>query len=92
MLRDDPESNHEYLSIRGLDTFLSAAQKLLLGADSLALQNNRVRHSERAKTTQSTMLTASRSARFKPFQARAQSMSEQHSSLGFILDPEAQEC
>lgn len=42
MLHEDPQSNHEYLPIRGLDSFLSAAQKLILGDDSPAISEKRV--------------------------------------------------
>ena len=41
MLRDDPEFNHEYLPIAGLAKLTSAAQKLVLGADSPAILENR---------------------------------------------------
>ena len=42
-LRKDPNLNHEYLPIAGLADFTSAAQKLMLGADSPAIAENRVR-------------------------------------------------
>lgn len=41
-LRDDPDLNHEYLPIAGLADFTSAAQKLILGADSAAIKEGRV--------------------------------------------------
>ncbi|KAK2734654.1 Aspartate aminotransferase, cytoplasmic [Myotisia sp. PD_48] len=41
-LRNDPSLDHEYLPIAGLTEFTSAAQKLILGADSIAIKENRV--------------------------------------------------
>ncbi|MCJ1277237.1 Aspartate aminotransferase, cytoplasmic [Puttea exsequens] len=40
-LRKDPNLNHEYLPIAGLAEFTSAAQKLILGADSPAIKEKR---------------------------------------------------
>lgn len=42
ILKNDPELNHEYLPIAGLPQYTSAAQKLILGADSPAVKDNRV--------------------------------------------------
>ncbi|KAF2433630.1 aspartate aminotransferase [Tothia fuscella] len=42
ILRDDPDLNHEYLPIAGLPEFTKASQKLILGADSPAIAENRV--------------------------------------------------
>lgn len=42
-LQKDPNLNHEYLPIAGLADFTSAAQKLILGADSPAIREKRVR-------------------------------------------------
>ena len=42
LLRKDPKLNHEYLPIAGLSDFTTAAQKLILGADSPAIKDNRV--------------------------------------------------
>ncbi|EEH03927.1 aspartate aminotransferase [Histoplasma capsulatum G186AR] len=42
LLRSDPNLNHEYLPIAGLPEFTSAAQRLILGADSPAIKENRV--------------------------------------------------
>ncbi|SLM40748.1 aspartate aminotransferase [Lasallia pustulata] len=42
ILRNDPNLNHEYLPIAGLPDFTSAAQKLILGADSPAIKEKRV--------------------------------------------------
>ncbi|KAL2050525.1 hypothetical protein ABVK25_009194 [Lepraria finkii] len=42
ILRKDPNLNHEYLPIAGLADFTSAAQKLILGADSPAIKEKRV--------------------------------------------------
>ncbi|TEY65337.1 hypothetical protein BOTCAL_0141g00220 [Botryotinia calthae] len=41
ILRNDPALNHEYLPIAGLNTFTSAAAKLMLGSDSPALAEKR---------------------------------------------------
>ncbi|KAJ5327859.1 aminotransferase [Penicillium brevicompactum] len=42
-IHNDPSLNHEYLSIGGLADFTSAAQKLIVGADSPAIREKRVR-------------------------------------------------
>ena len=42
ILRNDPKLNHEYLPIAGLADFTTAAQKLILGADSPAIKDKRV--------------------------------------------------
>lgn len=42
LLRKDPKLNHEYLPIAGLADFTTAAQKLILGADSPAIKDKRV--------------------------------------------------
>ncbi|KAK9353598.1 pyridoxal phosphate-dependent transferase [Lipomyces doorenjongii] len=39
---DNDEQDHEYLPIAGLPEFTNAAQKLILGGDSLAIKENRV--------------------------------------------------
>lgn len=41
-MRNDPSLNHEYLGIKGLADFTSAAQKLVLGPESVAIRENRV--------------------------------------------------
>lgn len=41
-IHNDPSVNHEYLSIGGLADFTSAAQKLIVGADSPAIREKRV--------------------------------------------------
>ncbi|KAL9628661.1 MAG: hypothetical protein Q9164_007185 [Protoblastenia rupestris] len=43
LLRKDPNLNHEYLPIAGLADFTTAARKLILGADSPAIKEKRVR-------------------------------------------------
>ena len=43
VFRRDPNLNHEYLPIAGLAEFTSAAQRLILGANSPAIKENRVR-------------------------------------------------
>jgi hypothetical protein len=42
ILRRNPDLNHEYLPIAGLVEFTSAARKLILGADSPAIKEDRV--------------------------------------------------
>ncbi|RMD42909.1 hypothetical protein DV735_g2227, partial [Chaetothyriales sp. CBS 134920] len=42
ILRNDPNFNHEYLPIAGLADFTSAAQRVILGADSPAIKDGRV--------------------------------------------------
>ncbi|RMJ21111.1 aspartate Aminotransferase [Aspergillus sp. HF37] len=42
LVRNDPNLNHEYLPIKGLAEFTSAAQKLSLGGDSPAIREKRV--------------------------------------------------
>ncbi|KAK4995864.1 Aspartate aminotransferase, cytoplasmic [Elasticomyces elasticus] len=42
ILRNDPNINHEYLPIAGLPDFTSASQKVILGADSSAIQEKRI--------------------------------------------------
>ncbi|KAJ6169381.1 hypothetical protein N7497_002224 [Penicillium chrysogenum] len=41
-IHNDPTLNHEYLSIGGLAEFTSAAQKLIVGADSPAIREKRI--------------------------------------------------
>ena len=41
-LRKDPKLIHEYLPIAGIADFTTAAQKLMLGADSPAIKDKRV--------------------------------------------------
>ena len=43
ILRKDPDLNHEYLPIAGLPDFTTASQKLVLGGDSPAIKEKRVR-------------------------------------------------
>jgi aspartate/tyrosine/aromatic aminotransferase len=45
ILHNDPDLNHEYLPIAGLADFTSASQKLVLGGDSPAIKEKRVRAS-----------------------------------------------
>ena len=47
-LHADPNLNHEYLPIAGLAELTSAAQKLMLGADSPAIKEGRVSYSHSA--------------------------------------------
>ena len=41
-IHNDPSLNHEYLPIAGLASFTTAAQKLIIGADSPAIKESRV--------------------------------------------------
>ena len=41
MLISNPELNHEYLPMGGLQSFVKAAVKLLLGEDSIAIKEGR---------------------------------------------------
>ena len=43
LIRQDPNFNHEYLPIAGLAEYGLAAQRLVLGSESPAIQENRVR-------------------------------------------------
>lgn len=42
ILYSDPNLDHEYLPIKGIPTYTAASAKLILGADSTALQDGRV--------------------------------------------------
>ncbi|KAL4785777.1 pyridoxal phosphate-dependent transferase [Aspergillus varians] len=42
LIRDDPSLNHEYLPIKGLADYTTAAQRLIIGPDSPAIAENRV--------------------------------------------------
>ncbi|KAL2839563.1 pyridoxal phosphate-dependent transferase [Aspergillus pseudodeflectus] len=42
LIRNDPNLNHEYLPIKGLAEYTTAAQKLIIGAQSPAIAENRV--------------------------------------------------
>ncbi|KAF2835999.1 putative aspartate protein [Patellaria atrata CBS 101060] len=42
VIRSDPDLNHEYLPIAGLQQFTSASQRLILGTDSSAIKENRI--------------------------------------------------
>lgn len=42
LIRNDPSINNEYLPIKGLPEFTSAAQKVILGSDSPAIREQRV--------------------------------------------------
>jgi aspartate aminotransferase len=43
IIHKDPNLNHEYLPIAGLVEFTSAAQRVILGEDSPAISEGRVR-------------------------------------------------
>lgn len=42
LIHEDPSFNHEYLSIKGFEPFVSAAAKVILGEDSAAIKEDRV--------------------------------------------------
>ena len=70
ILRKDPNLNHEYLPIAGLAEFTSAAQKLILGPESPAIKDGRVRIPLTDLLPQFALLMcpASRYALFRPYQ------------------------
>ena len=43
-MNNDPALNHEYLPIAGLGTFTSASARLMFGAESPVIKENRVSH------------------------------------------------
>lgn len=55
VLRKDPNLNHEYLPIAGLADFTTAAQRLILGADSPAIKEKRVRSIARPHAPSSSL-------------------------------------
>ncbi|KAF3017990.1 Aspartate aminotransferase [Penicillium rubens] len=63
-LLQTPEFNHEYLPIRGLDSFLAAAQRLMLGNDSPAIHENRVSSMQTVSGTGAVHLGATFISRF----------------------------
>ncbi|MCJ1468682.1 Aspartate aminotransferase, cytoplasmic [Pseudocyphellaria aurata] len=66
ILRNDPNLNHEYLPISGLADFTSAAQKLILGADSPAIKEKRVTTFQTISGTGAVHLGALFLAKFYP--------------------------
>ncbi|RDW80717.1 aspartate aminotransferase-2 [Coleophoma crateriformis] len=66
ILRDDPALNHEYLPIAGLASFTSAAAKLILGADSPAIAEQRTTSVQTISGTGAVHLGALFLARFYP--------------------------
>ncbi|KAI9692964.1 MAG: Aspartate aminotransferase, cytoplasmic [Bathelium mastoideum] len=70
-LHADPDLNHEYLPIAGLADFTTASQKLILGADSPAIKEQRVRSLQTISGTGAVHLGALFLAKFyKPGQDR----------------------
>ncbi|MCJ1308219.1 Aspartate aminotransferase, cytoplasmic [Agyrium rufum] len=65
-LRQDPNLNHEYLPIAGLADFTSAAQKLMLGAESPAIKEKRVTSFQTISGTGAVHLGALFLAKFYP--------------------------
>ncbi|EAW13846.1 aspartate aminotransferase [Aspergillus clavatus NRRL 1] len=65
-IRNDPNLNHEYLPIKGLPDFTSAAQKLMIGADSAAIQEKRVCTLQAVSGTGALHLGALFLAKFHP--------------------------
>ncbi|RKP07582.1 aspartate aminotransferase [Thamnocephalis sphaerospora] len=63
-LLSDPNLDHEYQPIAGIPTLLAGAAKLILGADSVALQENRVTGAQTISGTGANYLGASFLARF----------------------------
>ncbi|EPE27868.1 PLP-dependent transferase [Glarea lozoyensis ATCC 20868] len=66
ILRNDPALNHEYLPIAGLSEFTSAAARLILGADSPAIAENRTCSLQTVSGTGAVHLGALFLARFYP--------------------------
>ncbi|KAL1967056.1 hypothetical protein VTN77DRAFT_3580 [Rasamsonia byssochlamydoides] len=70
ILRNDPNLNHEYLPIAGLAEFTSAAQRLIFGADSPAIQEKRVSTLQTISGTGAVHLGGLFLAKFHPHQPR----------------------
>ncbi|KAL8707109.1 MAG: hypothetical protein Q9220_007807 [cf. Caloplaca sp. 1 TL-2023] len=66
ILQKDPNLNHEYLPIAGLADFTSAAQKLVLGANSPAIKEKRVTSFQTISGTGAVHLGALFLAKFYP--------------------------
>ncbi|PLB39420.1 aspartate aminotransferase [Aspergillus candidus] len=66
LVRNDPALNHEYLPIKGLADYDSAAQKLMIGADSPAIRENRVCTFQTISGTGAVHLGALFLAKFHP--------------------------
>lgn len=73
ILHKDPNLNHEYLPIAGLPEFTSAAQKLILGADSPAIKEGRV--SVRTPLSKNISDRSCRPSPYRLYQAPAPSIS-----------------
>ncbi|KAL5343843.1 pyridoxal phosphate-dependent transferase [Aspergillus crustosus] len=66
LIRNDPNLNHEYLPIKGLADYTTAAQKLILGADSPAISDSRVSTFQTISGTGAVHLGALFLAKFHP--------------------------
>ncbi|KAL4983478.1 pyridoxal phosphate-dependent transferase [Aspergillus falconensis] len=66
LIRNDPNLNHEYLPIKGLADYTTAAQKLIIGADSPAIAENRVCTFQTISGTGAVHLGALFLSRFHP--------------------------
>lgn len=66
ILHDDQALNHEYLPIDGLQSFKSAAARLIFGSDSSAIRENRVASLQSISGTGSLHLGALFISRFHP--------------------------
>ncbi|OJJ01346.1 hypothetical protein ASPVEDRAFT_82870 [Aspergillus versicolor CBS 583.65] len=66
LIRNDPNLNHEYLPIKGLADYTTAAQKLIVGADSPAIAENRVCTFQTISGTGAVHLGALFLSRFHP--------------------------
>jgi aspartate aminotransferase len=64
ILRNDPELNHEYLPIAGLQQFTSASQKLVFGESSPAISEKRVASLQTVSGTGAVHLGAAFLAKF----------------------------
>jgi aspartate aminotransferase len=66
LIRNDPNLNHEYLPIKGLAEYTTAAQKLIIGAQSPAIAENRVSTFQTISGTGAVHLGALFLSRFHP--------------------------
>lgn len=66
LMLSNEELKHEYLPIAGLDTYVAAAQRLVLGSESIAIQERRVASVQTLSGTGALHLASSFLAKFLP--------------------------
>ncbi|KAL2834248.1 pyridoxal phosphate-dependent transferase [Aspergillus cavernicola] len=66
LIRNDPNLNHEYLPIKGLQEYTTASQKLIVGPDSPAIRENRICTFQTISGTGAVHLGALFLAKFHP--------------------------